>query len=206
MFKRRCKITFVCHGSTIYSTERRLYDRLDYPPLDENGKEEIQNLAHWLKKSSSKNDAIYVSPTLRSIQSAEIIAKKYGQEFEIMDELKPKDEGLWGALSFEEIQEKYPGELELYHQDPIKNNFPKAESIATFNKKNLKTLEKIIGNNLQKRIIIVADQSYIRSIVTQALDIPVENHFKIRIPTGSATQVNFYKTWNSLIYSGYVPS
>ena len=49
MFKRKCKITFIRHGSTIYSDENRLNDSLDYPPLNELGKIEAQNIKTILK-------------------------------------------------------------------------------------------------------------------------------------------------------------
>ena len=44
MFKRKCKITFIAHGSTIYSEDNRLTDKLDYPPLNENGELELEKI------------------------------------------------------------------------------------------------------------------------------------------------------------------
>ena len=103
MLKKRCKITFVVHGSTIYTAANRFYEVGEYPPLDDNGREEIERLTMWLKKRSPKTDKIYTAPTLRSIQSANIISKSYEQSFEIIEDLITKDEGVWGGLSFSEI-------------------------------------------------------------------------------------------------------
>ena len=43
-FNRKCKITFVCHGATIYSEEGRFSDAPNYPPLSEEGVDEIENV------------------------------------------------------------------------------------------------------------------------------------------------------------------
>ena len=34
-FSRKCKVTFICHGATIYSDEFRFSDVDNYPPITE---------------------------------------------------------------------------------------------------------------------------------------------------------------------------
>ena len=41
-FNRKCKITFICHGATIYSEEGRISEAENYPPLSELGVEEME--------------------------------------------------------------------------------------------------------------------------------------------------------------------
>ena len=53
-FNRRCKITFICHGATIYSEEGRFSDAENYPPLSELGVEEMDNLTKYLKARGVK--------------------------------------------------------------------------------------------------------------------------------------------------------
>ena len=43
-FNRKCKVTFICHGSTIYSEENRISDNENYPPLSDYGQEEIEKI------------------------------------------------------------------------------------------------------------------------------------------------------------------
>ena len=133
MLKKRCKITFVVHGSTIYTAANRFYEVGEYPPLDDNGREEIERLTMWLKKRSPKTDKIYTAPTLRSIQSANIISKSYEQSFEIIEDLVTKDEGVWGGLSFSEIEEKYPDLLNEFHTDCENFVAQTGESMKNFN-------------------------------------------------------------------------
>ena len=40
MLKRKCKITYIAHGATIYSDDYRLCSQENYPPLEEKGQED----------------------------------------------------------------------------------------------------------------------------------------------------------------------
>ena len=83
MFNRKCKITFISHGSTVYSEENRLSDNDNYPPINDAGEEEVEKICEWLKKRAIKSDVIYTSSALRTIQSAQMISKIFKKDFEI---------------------------------------------------------------------------------------------------------------------------
>ena len=84
MIKRRCKITFIRHGATIYTEADRLSDKDNYPPLNETGKEEIEALSLWIKKRGIMVDKIFCSPETRVTQSAGILSKVCKLDFEII--------------------------------------------------------------------------------------------------------------------------
>lgn len=90
MFNRKCKITFIAHGSTIHSEENKTSNKENYPPINDAGEEEIEKICEWLKKRAIKNDRIYSSPALRTVQSAQMIAKVFKKDFEILEELLSK--------------------------------------------------------------------------------------------------------------------
>ena len=73
MFQRKCKITFICHGSRIYSEDNRFADKLDYPQLNEIGETEIIKITEFIKKRGLKTNKIYSSPALSCTQSADIM-------------------------------------------------------------------------------------------------------------------------------------
>lgn len=90
MFNRKCKITFIAHGATIHSEENKISDKENYPPINEAGEEEIEKICEWLKKRAIKNDRIFSSPALRTVQSAQMIAKVFRKDFEVLDDLLSK--------------------------------------------------------------------------------------------------------------------
>ena len=118
MFKRKCKVILIRHGATIYSEQKRLYDGEDYPPINQQGKTEMENLTKWLSLRVPHIDTIYTSSSLRAIQSTRIISKEYDIDYKIVDGLYERKAGIWGGLTFEQIEEKYPKMLEEYHKNP----------------------------------------------------------------------------------------
>lgn len=205
MFNRICKIIFIRHGLTAYNEENRLFDSEEYPPLNETGREEIETITEWLRKTNPKLDGIYTSSALRAIQSARIIAKAYKSGFEIVDGLYERKAGVWGGLTFDQIEEKYPQELEQYHQNPFEFWPEGGETTKDVNERVKKIVSELVENNKYKIIAVVTHSGVIQSAIANALDIPAKNQSKVIIRTGSATQMNYYEYGAGLIFSSYVP-
>jgi len=205
MFKRKCKITFIAHGATIYSEENRISDAEKYPPINESGQEEIKKICQFLKKRGVKNDKIYCSPNLRSFQSARMIAETFKQEVQVIESLYTKKCGVWNNLTFDDLEEKFPQALEEYHKNPCRFIPEGGESLLDFNSRIDECIKNVVEENIGGRIIIVTNPDIIQSAIHSALNIPPENQTKIRIKTGSATQISYYDGWASLVYSGYIP-
>ncbi len=205
VFKRKCKITFIRHGSTLYTEENRLFDEENYPPLNENGREEMVRIANWIKAKGLKIDKLYTSSALRNIQSARIISKICNEEYEVLHNLKSRRSGLWSGLTYEQIEAKFPEMLEEYHQNSATFAPPGGETTLEVNSRVKEVLNEIIEKNTGNRIIIVTHAEVIQAAIQAALDIPPENQFKVYIPAGSATQISYFKNWASLVYSGYLP-
>ena len=205
LFKQRCKITFISHGSTIYAEEARLSDNETYPPLNDKGKDEAEKIANWVVRRSPRVDKIYTSSALRCLQTASVVAKAYQKEFDILDDLCNKKYGVWSGLSFAQIEEKFPEQLEKYHEN-TENFAPEGgESLLDLRKRVDNFIKNIVEENISKRIIIVTHPDIIKTAIASALEMPVANQNKIIVPAGSAGQLNYYTTWTSLIYSSHVP-
>lgn len=204
-FSRKCKITFVCHGATIYSEEGRFSDSLNYPPLSDLGEEEMENIVKYLKARGVKNDVIYSSPAVRTTQSAEFIAKLFKKEFVVVDELKPRECGSWNGLTFNQIFEKYPGGFEKILSEPDKKTVAGAESSVEFIERTKKVIDNLVEENIGNRIIIVTHPEIIQAAICSALEINADKLPKIFIRTGSVTQISYFEHWASLVYSDYVP-
>lgn len=205
MFKRKCKITFIRHGSTIYTEDNRLCDKLNYPPLNEIGKIEAEKIAQWVEKRSPKVDKIYSSPDLKSMQTCEFVAKEYKKDFQIIDSLSPRLHGDWNGLTFEQIEKQYPEEIKKYHQNRAQCWCKNGENLSNFNARVHNAISDLIAKNNGKRIIIVTSGDIIQSEICNALGIPIQNIGQIYIPCGSATQLSYFTSWTSLVYSAHLP-
>ena len=204
-FNRKCKITFICHGATIYSEEGRFSDALEYPPLSDLGIEEIKNIVTYLKKRGVKNDAIYSSPSTRTIQSAEIISKFFKQNVEILDTLTTRECAKWNGLTYSQILNRYPNGLKDILDYPEEKTQAGGESSVEFITRIKEVIDNVVESNIGNRIIIVTHPEVIQAAICAALEIKADKLPKIYIRTGSITQISYFETWSSLIYSGSVP-
>lgn len=204
-FNRKCKITFISHGATIYSDEFRFSDVENYPPLSDFGQEEVERICEYLRKRGVKNDAIYSSPSVRTLQTAKLIAKVYKSDVKIIDELKPRRCGKLNGQTFEQLENKSPELLESWFNNLDYDEKLDAESITDFINRVKAIVDGIVEENLGNRIIIVTHPEVIQAAICAALGIPPNKIAKIFIRTGSATQISYYEKWSSLMYSGYQP-
>ena len=204
-FDRKCKITFICNGATIYSEDGRFTDSETYPPLNDAGQDEIEKICEFLKTRGVKNDKIYTSPALRSVQSASMIAKMFKQDFEIVEDLHPRKCGTFNGLTFEQIEEKYPDSLEKLIHNPDIATPDDAESISDFISRVKYSIDKIVDKNTGNRIIIVTHRDVIKAAICAALNMPDTSLHRIYIKSGSATQISYFERWASLVYSDYKP-
>lgn len=204
-FNRKCKITFICNGATLFSEDDRFTDVENYPPLNEKGQQEIENICEFLKKRGVKNDKIYTSPATRSTQSASMIAKSFKQDYEIIEDLHPRKCGAFNGLTFEQIDEKYPDALDKLVNNPDVPTPEDAEAVSSFINRVKNSIDKIIESNQGNRIIIVTHKDVIKACICSALNMPDSSLHRIYIKSGSATQISYFERWSSLVYCDYKP-
>lgn len=202
-FNRRCKITFVSHGATIYSEEGRFSDNPNYPPLSDLGIEETENVVQYLKDRGIKNDVIYTSPAVRTQQTAEIVAKLFKQEYETVEDLTSRKCGEWNGLTYSQILDKYPDGVSQVLANLESGDA--GESTPDFIKRIKSVIDDLVEKNNGNRIIIVTHPDVIQAAICGALDISADKLLKIYIRTGSVTQISYFENWASLVYCDHVP-
>ena len=204
-FNRKCKITFICHGATIYSEENRLSDVENYPQLSELGPDEVERITEYLRRRAVKNDVIYTSPAVRTMQTAKIISKLYKDDAIVLENLHPRKCGKLNGLTLEQIDSKYPNLLESWFNNLEYDEDLEAESINDFIARVKKVIDNVVAQNEGNRVIIVTHPDVIQAAICAALEMPANKIAKIFIRTGSATQISYYEKWSSLVYSDYTP-
>lgn len=205
MFNRKCKITYIAHGSTIFTENHKLSSGSKYPSINKNGEEQMYKIVEFIKNRGVKNDKIISGPSLCTIQSSEIIAEELKKEFVIDENLSPRNYGEWEGMTFEQIRKKYPDFLDNGPLQILLNTPDKGESLTEFNNRINVAINNLIEDNLEKRLIVVTHPVIIRAAICQALNIPLKHQYNIYVKTGSANQISYFKNGSVLKYSNYVP-
>lgn len=192
------------HGETDYSKDRYYADEIEDPPLNALGQKQAQNLKHYLKESSGVT-AIYVSPSRRTQETAEISTRSLGLKMETIDGLRERTMGKWGGLTAQEVQTQFPDEWAAWKEDMVHYVPPDGESLLRFSIRVKETLRKLVSRHPEVPFLLVSHVGPIRMIVTAALGIPLLNFKRLVIRNCSVTEIEFSDKWPNLHSLSYIP-
>lgn len=167
--------------------------------LTARGKEQAQKAANWIP--CEKPEVLLASAASRVRATAEIIAESLKLDIKIVPNLNEQQSGSWEGKSYLEIKKAEP---ELYHQwcqDPIRNAAPGGESIARLYERVVVDLEKVIAEHTGKRLVIVTHAGVIKSAIIHALGMPIDNFWRLSIPTGSASKIDYSTGFATMQYA-----
>ena len=89
------------------------------------------------------------------METADIIAKKFGRKSKILAKLKEVDAGLWDGLTTEELKRRYPKIFKKWLTDPSSVCPPEGEEIQEAYLRLKDVMEWIIWKQAAHRIAIV---------------------------------------------------
>ena len=118
-------VVLVRHGQTDVNAQGRFLSRSD-PPLNEIGRAQASKLASAIAALDAPT--IFASPMRRCVETAQLAAP-YLQPV-LCEELREVDFGQWESLTTEEVEARYPGELDRRGQSPVEYRPPGGESFA----------------------------------------------------------------------------
>jgi len=140
--------------------------------LDKKGIEEAKGLG--LKFKGKKIDAIFSSPSKRTLATANEIAKRHSLDVKIREELREVDFGIFEGLSLEEAKNKFPRIYKKRKEDKWNYPIPKGESYKMAYDRVKRFLEIIKKNYKGKTVLIVTHATLIKLMLKSILNKPLE--------------------------------
>lgn len=195
-------IVFVRHGHTAQTETGKLYSD-PAAVMTEKGRTEVEALSAVLPSENA--DVLLTSPSVRVRATAQLIGERIKLPVTVVDELREWQVGDWEGRSYLEIKKAEPEVYAAWSKDPIRNAPPGGESIEQLCERAKRHLEQITTEYGGKRIILVSHAEVIRAFLVYALGMPVDNFWRINIPTASASKVDFSNNFATLQYSGLRP-
>jgi broad specificity phosphatase PhoE len=109
------RVLLIRHGRSTWNAERRWQGWAD-PPLSPEGVAQAEAAAAAMRGLAV--GAVVSSDLARARSTAEIIARAAGVDVSVESALRERDVGLWSGLTSDEIEARWPGQLEAYRADP----------------------------------------------------------------------------------------
>ncbi|HOE88530.1 MAG TPA: histidine phosphatase family protein [Sphaerochaeta sp.] len=185
----KTRIYFIRHGETDYNVQHRFQGSTDNP-LNERGLEQASCL--WSPMSKFHLDKIYVSPYKRTMQTAKQVLA--GRDIPVIPEPKLSEIhcGQWEGLVRTEIEERWPGMIDLWEHRPDELHMPDGESFKQVQDRSVQALKEILEKEAGKSVAIVTHMLTIQLIMSKLLGIPIREVWKmVRLENTSITTIDF---------------
>lgn len=160
------RVYLVRHGATEASAEDRFAGAIDVP-LSDAGRNQARLLGERL--ASEKLCAVYASPMIRTVTTAELIATPQGLAVEPVADLREIAHGRWENKTRKEVEAAFPEEYARYETDPYSFAPLGGESGLQVCARALPALLRLVDENAGKRFLIVSHKATIRLLLSSLL-------------------------------------
>ena len=147
------KLYLVRHGETDGNVQQWYQGSTDVP-LNARGIAQAKYLSQFLQ--SVHFDGIYSSTLQRAKMTAEIIAKPHGLDVQSYDELQEINFGVWEGHTYQEITEKWPGEIEAFYDSDGKLPAHGGESFLEVEQRITAKTKEILSHHKDGDTVLIA--------------------------------------------------
>ncbi len=195
-------LLFVRHGQPDYP-EDRIYARADDPGLTHVGLAQAEALGGWIK--GNPVDAVYVSPTRRTLETVAPMSAILGREAVTDERLEERHFGIWEGLFFDEIRDDHPDDFLSWKTDPIGFAPQGGETVADLEKRMSAAVTDMHETHRGGTVLVVCHVGTIRTALCGALKVPLAEYRRFHVATGSVARVDYGRRQANLIYLGFLP-
>ena len=187
----KTRVYLVRHGETDNNVKHRFIGKTDMP-LNDRG----QNQAKCLGRAMAgiPVETIYSSPLLRTMMTAEQI--QGSRDIAIIPEkaLAEIDCGMWEGLDRAEIQERWPGMIDLWQYEPERLQFPEGETFQQVQERAVEAFVRIVHENLGRTIVISTHMLPLQLIIAKLLNISIHDVWNMRrVENTSVTSLDIWQ-------------
>lgn len=196
-------LLLIRHGHTAQTEAGKLYSD-PQSVLTDKGRQEAEALAQIFPREGA--EVLLSSPSVRARATADAIAGICSLPVQVVDDVREWQVGQWEGRSYLEIKKAEPDVYAAWSKDPIRNAPPAGESIEQLCQRASRHIQSILSAYGGRKVALVSHAEVIRAVLVDALGMPVDNFWRISIPTASVCKIDFSANFATLHYSGLTPS
>ena len=177
------------HGETALNAKGCYYGRTD-AVLSEKGISQASYLKEILKEISF--DYIVASPLVRAYNTAQIVMEEREQEIFGDRRLMEQDFGIFEGMTYKEIQNTYPKELDAWNEEFSTYRIPKGESFADVRSRAEDFLRDIPSGRESKgeKMLIAAHKGTLGHLLAAMLKLPLDGYWNFVFEQGCYSVVD----------------
>jgi len=185
------RVFLLRHGATASNLEvpYRLQGRGSDRPLGDAGR--IQAEAAGRALSETRLVAVYASPLLRSIETAQAVATLHGLDVRIEAGIIEADIGRWENLTWAEAEERDPEHHRRFMDDPGTTPYPDGESFQDAGRRAAGAIAEIAARHPGDAVAIVGHNILNRAYLAPLIGVPIAKARAIRQANGGINLIEF---------------
>jgi probable phosphoglycerate mutase len=166
------------------------------PALSEVGRRQAELVAGALAARGTIQ-AVVSSPLARCRETAGAAAARLGLEVDVEEGLRETDFGAWEGLTFGEVRDRYPDDMNAWLTDPEAEPTGGGESFAAVARRVAVARDKLLASYAGRTVLVVSHVTPIKTLVRLALGAPPEALFRMELSAASLTAVAYYADGNA---------
>ncbi|MEU7059372.1 bifunctional RNase H/acid phosphatase [Streptomyces sp. NPDC046197] len=193
--------TFVLlrHGETPLTPQKRFSGSGGTDPsLSDVGREQAERVAAALARRGTIQ-AVVSSPLARARETAGIVAARLGLDVAVDEGLRETDFGAWEGLTFAEVQERHPDDLNAWLASPDAEPSGGGESFVATAARIAATRDKLVAAYQGRTVLLVTHVTPIKTFVQLALGAPPQSLFRMELSAASLSAVAYYADGNASV-------
>ena len=187
-------LVLVRHGATDHTTEKRFSGRGGHDPaLNADGRAQVRAVADWLAPLAEEIDVLLSSPLRRTRETAEIIAERLSHQVEVEEGLAEAAFGTWEGLTFHEVQQAYPDDLDAWLGSLDVAPGGHGDSFEEMDQRVRRTRDRLLNGYPGKAVLAVTHVTPIKLMVRMALGAPLDAVYKMELAPASVTVISWFE-------------
>lgn len=186
------RVHLVRHGE-VENPDHLVYASLPGFGLSQAGLEQARAAARYLGRQPVV--AVWSSPLERAVRTAEVIAKRVDQPVRIDPELVEwRLMDRWAGVSWEELPERFPGELEALMERPLDLPFS-PEALAELGDRIGAVVRRLDGLHPHGEVVVVSHSAPIRAAILDLTGEPLTSFRRVEPGHCSVTTLRPGSAW-----------
>lgn len=185
---RMTYLFLIRHGENEWVETGKLAGRTPDVHLNEKGHQQSATLAERL--TGQPITAIYSSPLVRCIETAQPLAQRLGLPVQEETDLLEVDYGAWRGCALKDLSQK--PEWQLVQMYPSGFRFPDGETLREVQSRAVAALERIRTQHVGEAVALFAHGDILRTVLAWYLGAPLDLFQRIVINTASISLIAFH--------------
>jgi probable phosphoglycerate mutase len=185
-------VVLLRHGDTRLSPERRFSGVGSWDlGLSDVGRDQARRAAGSALLRGGAFAAVLTSPLTRCQETARIVADMLGVSIVVEPDLREMDFGLWEGMTFDEIQDRYPEDLQRWTQSAGAPPTGSSETFAAVVDRMGAVAERLASGYADASVLAVTHITPIKALVAHALGAPPSALFRMELSSACFSRISY---------------